>query len=299
MPWYGFALTSAAAIALVGLLEKKTLQKEHSLQYVAMFSLVKLGLFLLVFGRTVEWTISIPQGLLMLVDSVIGAGAFFMITKAIRRLELSTVMPLLSLDAGLTAILAWIFLGEYLNFGQFGGLTLLVLGAYLLELRHFSRDWWRQVKLQPRAIFRPLTKIWREPGGKYAVIGVILFSTSSVMDRSLLQQISVTTFLGYAFTIQGLIFFVAWLRRKKSLPRPAGIKSIWLLIVLAAGLHLLSNYAQAQAVGLAAVGLVVAVKRLATLFDVIIGGTYFHEHFLPQKIAATIFMLVGVYFIVR
>ncbi len=88
MPWYGFAIISALAIAAVGLVQKKTLQHEHSLEYATFFNIAKLALFLIVFGGQMVWAISSVQLGLVIATGIIGSLTFLVVAKAMRRLEL-------------------------------------------------------------------------------------------------------------------------------------------------------------------------------------------------------------------
>jgi len=54
MPWYGFALITAVAISIIGLLQKRTLQREHSIEFVTLLMMAKLIMFLLVFAPSLK-----------------------------------------------------------------------------------------------------------------------------------------------------------------------------------------------------------------------------------------------------
>lgn len=298
MPWYGFALISALGIAMVGLLEKKTLQREHSLEYVTIFSIIKLVLFFAFFWPAIQWTVSSHQFWVLILDGSVVAMAFFMVAKAIRRMEISSAVPVLSLDPGLTAILAWLFLGEHLTTTHVLGLSLLVLGTYVLEMHRAGIEGGPLDKIQ--TVLGPFKNLWRQKGGGYILAGLAFFSISSTLDRYILKQVPTNTYLGYILVVNAVIFLI-WLflsQRHRRILRP-GKGYVLLIIALGAAFHLTSNIAQAKAVSIAAVGLVIAVKRLSVLIDVILGGRFFHEKHLPQKILATMIMLLGLFFVVR
>lgn len=300
MPWFGYALIAAVCIATVGLLEKKVLQREHSVEYVAVFSIIKLGLFLLFLSSTIDWTVSTTELVVLIIDGSIGAMAFYMIAKAMRRMELSSAVPLLSLDPGLTAILAWLFLGEHLTMTHIFGLALLVLGAYTLEVHRRHGDLGQQVGSRLWNILSPLRGVWWKGGGRFIIAGLFLMAVSSTIDRYLLLRIPATTYVGYTLIVNTVIFLALFLRSRQPLQllKP-GRGYLLFFITVAAALHIVSTMSQAKAVGLAAVGLVIAVKRLAVLIDVVIGGRFLHEHHLPQKIFASAIMLAGLAFVVQ
>ena len=300
MAWYGYALLSALAIATVGLLQKKTLQHQHTAEYVAIFGIIKVLIFFSVTQSAIQWTVPNTILIWLLIDGLVGATAFFMVAKATRLLELSTAMPILSLDPGLVALLALVFLGERITGTQLIGLGLMLIGTYILELRHYPAGWWTKANFRPGMLFDPFRELAKGRGGHFAILGLIFFSISGVIDRFVLQHVTPTTYLAYILPTMAVVYILFFLRAKQPLEilRP-GRGYVIFIIILIAALHLGSNFAQAKAVSLAAVGLVIAVKRLSVLIDVIVGGKFFHEHNLMQKAVASTIMLAGVYFIVR
>lgn len=300
MPWYGYALISAACIATVGLLEKKTLQREHSSEYVTVFSTIKLSLFLLFFFPSISWGVTNLQFFWLVLDGVIGALAFWLVAKAIRRMEFSSAVPILSLDPGLTAVLAFLYLGERLTPIHVLGLGFMVAGTYVLELHRSHDETKSQAVNRWRTMLSPLTRVWKQPGGIYIIGGLLCFSISSTIDRSLLKEVAVNTYIAYTLITSTAIFLFIFLRSRQTIQilRP-GRGYVFFFVMIAAALHLTSNVAQAKAVSIAAVGLVIAIKRLSVLLDVVIGGKFFHERHLAQKAIATVVMLIGVFFIVQ
>lgn len=298
MSWLGYALLSAVCIATVGVLEKKTMQQEKSMVYVALFSIIKLVLFFIVFGSVTSWVVSSHQLLWLIVDGLIGGFAFLSMAEAMRRMAISKAVPLLALDPGLTALLALLFLGERLRGEQVLGLILLVLGTFILEVhRHPTLEgmakspWWKNILI-------PFKSIWTQPGGIVVLTSMLLFSLSSTIDRYLLKQIPSTTYVGYTLIVITILAFILILWRRPSTQFfKKGSRRVLIFIVLAAVFHLTSTLSQAKAVSIAAVGLVIAVKRLSVLLDVIFGGKLFHEQHLTQRVVASLIMLLGIYFV--
>lgn len=291
-PWYGYAIISALTIAAVGLLQKKTLQREHSLEYATVFTLFKLALFLAIFGPNVQWSVSGDLIWWVVIGGVVYAFAFLFIAKSMRRLDLSTVMPVLSIEPAIVAIIALGVLGEALTGGQWIGLGLTLIGTYVLEVRRHSE--------QPNQLFQPFLQLVRDRGGRLALWGLAFFSISSVIDRFALQRLDVLTYIGYILIISLAVYSLMWLAsNEKSELFRSGQRWLIPVILLIAALHLTSNLTQAKAISLAAVGLVIAIKRTAALLDILIGGRMFHEQRLVQKTLASIIILIGVYFIVQ
>ncbi len=297
MPWYGYALLTALTIALVGILQKKTLQNEHSTEYFMVFSVIKTGLFLL-FVHAIDWNVTTQQLGLLLLTGCLAGFAFFFVTKALRRLDLSIVSPVLTLDSALGSVIAFLVLGERLSGGQAFGLGLMVIGTYTLEFHRHAASGSRDSRLG--RLIEPFQNLWRTPGGIYALLAMIFFALSGVVDRSVLTTVSSTTYLAYVLPTIAVLSIIIFVRKPSALQilRPGSRTLMW-AIALTAGVHLLSNVTQTRATGLMAIGLVLAVKRLSTLIDVVLSGRLFHERGLRQKMAASVIMLIGLFFVVR
>ena len=74
-------------------------------------------------------------------------------------------------------------------------------------------------------------------------------------------------------------------------------KMEWKLILLVAVLTTGYRIMQSQAAALAAIGLVIAIKRSSALFTTIVGGEIFRERDLIRKTIACSIMIGGVYLI--
>lgn len=296
MTWYGYALLTALAIALVGILQKKTLQNTHSSEYFMVFSVLKVGLFFL-FARSVPWTVTSSQVFLLILTGSLAGLAFYFVTKALRRLDLSIVSPVLTVDSGISSLVALVVLHEVLSTQQFLGLFFLIVGTYVLELHHHDPS------LAPTSrwhrIFSPFRDLWRTPGGIYAILATLCFALSGVVDRVVLRQITTVTYLAYVLPTIAVIAIVVFTSRKSRLSiLRQGSRIVFWPILITAGIHLLSNVTQAKATALMAIGLVLALKRLSTLIDVVLSGRLFHEQHLRQKMLASIIMLIGVFLVV-
>jgi len=288
-----FALLNAVAIAALGLVQKKALLKEHSLEFATLSTLARTILFFGLFGWQITWVVS--SGILggLLLTSMISGLGFFFLTKALRRQDLSVVLPIVNLDAAVAALLALLILGETLAVHHFLGLALLILGTYALHVAEHPK-----ASFTLKHFVNPFRALWQEPGGHYAFLGMIFLAISAVLDRFLLRDISWQTYLGYTLPFTSAFFLLlSALHRHTFDVWRKNWRQLWWGIGLAAIFFLTANIAYAIALSLTSVAFVVAIKRSASVIDVLASGKIFHEQAVWQKSLATIIMLLGIVFI--
>lgn len=299
MPWYGYALLAGVCITLIGILQKRILKKEHSLEYVTVFSVIRLIFVLAVFSRHIDWTITVGQAGLLIAGAGFGSMAFLLTIKAIRRFEYSTITPIMALEPGLVAMLAVASLGESFAPWQWAGLALITLGAYGITLFNENRDW-RQVLRGPGHVTAPIIDALRRPGGWYIWVALASFSISALFARRVLTEVTPATYLFYDILILALIYVGMMVVRQERISIHTIDWRVTLFIIpLISAIHLLNSWLSSVALTLAPVGLVIAMKRTSTLFDIVVGGRLFHEHRLRGKLLATLLILLGTLLIVQ
>lgn len=286
MTWFVYAVLSAFLASLESILEKKTLQRVHSVDFSAVLAFAAaLISFPTLF--TASWAhVSLPVVGAIFLVSLLAAYAFIEVTRGIRHLEISTSSPLFLTSPMITALLAFVLLGEKLTMMQFGGMLLLLLGTYILETKHF---------FMAREFFNSL---WGDRYARVIIFGLFIYGFTSLGDRIILAHwgVSPMLYIALAQLCIALIFLVITLFQHRSLrPSVAIMKENWKGVFLVALLTTGYRLMQAEATALAAVGLVVAIKRSSTLFTTLIGGKLFHDHGILRKTIACLIMIVGVY----
>ena len=132
MEWYFVVLIAAVVYALGMIATKKGLVKEHSIEFLAVHSLLvaAFSMPLLFFIK-----LNMPLNVFLLVYALswIFTIALFYNTKAVHHLEISIVAPLMTLGPAITSILAVFLLKEFLNLQQIVGIAVLLAGAYILQ----------------------------------------------------------------------------------------------------------------------------------------------------------------------
>lgn len=288
MMWFTYAVISAFLGSLSAIIEKKILTRVHALDFSIALAYAT-ALSSLPFLISGEWRTIAPSTIgLIFIISLLAAFAFIGVMRGVRHLDISTSSPLLLLSPFLTTLFAYLILGETLTLLQLFGMGLLAVGIYILETKHLFRF---------REFWENTTK---DRYTRYILFGLFLYGLSSVGDRVVLGQLHVDP----KFYIALLQFFLAiqftgialYYRGSILLPLRT-MKSEWRMVVVVAILATLHRYLQAEATALAAVGLVVAVKRSSSLFTTIIGGELFRERDLLRKSIACMIMIGGVFLI--
>lgn len=281
-----FALLSALTIAGASLTSKKALDKEHSLGFALVAHMA--GFLLLVpLIAFIDLSVATVTFGWIYLASWFGAIGFLMITKAMRHLEVSIVVPLLNLSVILLILIAWAWLGERPDLPQTAGILLIAAGGYLLETNHHGMDLWRPFRL-----------LRSSPHFHHLAFGIVLYALSGATDKYVLRTVPPLTYLFYIYLLLTfnyvlLVFvlrpdggFRAIIREARS----AG--SLTFAFVL---LRLLSNAFYMYAVSMVFVAVANAIKRTSALVTVLLSGRMFHERHIAWKIGVCSLMLAGVF----
>lgn len=296
MSWIAFALLSAILATLAALSQKKTLIKEHAMEYSTVLAIIVATLTLpFLFTASLD-TIPLSAYALIYANSWLAAIAFLLVAKGLRHAPISTISPLLVLTPAITAVIAFFFLGETLSHLQMGGLAFLVIGLYVLESRKRG------------GIFQPFKKIMREKYVKLVLLALLAYGITSTIDKKIVGSameggfgLSATAyvpishvFIALNFIILQSVFYEGWEDVKQGLKHSGG----WILMIafLTVGYRLAQQHALTFAGS--KVSLVIAIKKMSALASTVIGGELFHERNLFQKAVACAMMIAGAVLII-
>jgi len=285
MEWYFFATLAALLTAVFTIIEKKTLMKEHAMEFSTVLAIFNF-LIALVLLPYVNFDFPIKTLGLMYLASVFGSIAFLFVAKAVRHMDVSIVSPLMTFSPAIVVVLAFFILGEKVTSLQLFGILLLIIGSYVLEAENHGT----------KKIF---TKTFKSNYFYYIFLALILYGFCSIFDKFILRTISPLTyipivqfFIAINFIILICIFHNGFEGIKHGI-RSAG-KWIFFVAILVTGYRL----AYAQAVSMTYVSLVIPIKRMSAFFVTIVGGKVFHEKNLTQRILACVIMLAGVFLVI-
>ena len=288
MIWVVFALLAAILSAFASIIDKKALFKEHAMEFSAVLAIFNfiITLPMLIVADFSEFTSKI--WLLLVINSILGGTAFLFYAKGLRHSQISISSSLLNFRPAMVFLLAFIFLKERMSYFQILGMIILLIGAYILEIKNKSHGF-----------FEPLKIMKSSKSIHFIFLAIILYGITSIIDKKILTLINVETYMVtiHFFMALVLIFYLS-IFHNGIIGLSHGIKNVWRHIALVAVLTTTYRFLQANAVSLADVSMVSPIKHTSTLFTVIIGGKLFHEENLKQKVLASLIMIIGVTFII-
>lgn len=290
--WYVFSLLAALLSAFAAIVSKKTLFKEHATEFS-----VTLALFNAIITAPILFTIdyaSIPLigYVSVFIISMFAGAAFILVQKAVRHSPVSLSSPMLAIAPMVTAIFAFVFLGESLTFLQIVGLILVIVGVILLSHKHgtnLKKDFYELIKSKTLHLILMALVLYAvcRTFERY-IYGPIEIGGLGLVVWEIIAIAHVLIFLFMAIYIS--IFYDGWKGIKH------GIISSWkpvlLIALLTVGYRISQSYAVTFVGG--KVAMVSVIKKTSALMVTIVGGTLFHEKNLLQRSIACVIVIVGI-----
>ena len=285
MLWIFLMILCALFFSLNHITNKAILRDAGAFDTVIASSILQI-LFILPFIGKVDFSISLKTLLLIAFAFSFGFGGYLMLNKCYKDNEVSTAAPLLNLNPVLIIIVSYILLGESLNMMQMVAVALIILGGYMISLKRTTD------------FLRPFTSM---PAKGFLQIGAVIFlwSFPAVLVKIILRS---TDFLTLAFFVYSgvFIFSSSWLLSKKRSFRIRSLfKQSWPLLGLSAFFLVAADILQFYVTAMPAVmvSLLMPIKRVSSLFTVILGGRIFKENNIMGKLIASLIMIAGLFMI--
>lgn len=282
--WQVLAITSALFSALAAIFEKKALFKSSPLSFSLLLSAIIL-LLTLPFLFFVDFTALQATTLLVLYGkSILGALAFLLVMHGLKKLEISSSLPLLVLTPAIVAVFAFFLLDETLNAVDIIGMVLLLIGTYYLQLK--KGDVW----------LSPFKTAFRNKAYIYLCGAILLFTTTTLLDKTLLKtyKLQPEAFIPIQqlfFTLNFAILFAFSKKERTGIKRT--FNDTWKIILAIAFFAVIYRYSHILAIKAGSVALVLSIKRTSVFFATVFGGQYFKDQNLVRKSIATLIMIVG------
>jgi drug/metabolite transporter (DMT)-like permease len=278
MTWVWLALGAALSLSLSDVLAKRALRTANPW----LVAWVKFGgAAVLTAGFLVvsPWPLWWPFLGLLAVALPFEVLAIYLYHRAISMSPLSLTVPMLAFSPVFLIFVGWVLLGERTAPLGWLGVSLITLGAYILNLR------------PGLGILEPLRALWREPGARLMLAVAALYSVTASLGKMLVLLSSPTFFGAFYMLMVTLILSPIALRPGAS----GGLREIRPLVAI--GIALLYGAMvifHFQAIELAPVAYMIAVKRTSLLFAVLWGGIFFREEVTAYRAAGAVIMVAGV-----
>jgi drug/metabolite transporter (DMT)-like permease len=286
MDWLSLSLVCAFSLASADAATKAWL-RDYSARELSLVRLGLTGLLMAPLLTDLGPLADLPRAFWLWVLALVPleVAAMLLYMQAIRDHPLSLTLPYLAFTPVFVILTGFLLLGERVSFKGAGGVSLVVIGAWLLNVRHARlREW--------RSWGAPLAAIVYEPGSRMMLSVALLYSLTATMGKGALQYMAPKHFGAFYFALLGVVVTLLF-----AAPRPRMLKSIWrrpwgVLAVTACNATMV--YTHFLALQRVEVAYMIAVKRSSLLFGILYGAVFFRERDLASHLLAGVLMVVGV-----
>lgn len=210
--------------------------------------------------------------------------AFYCYMWAIKVSPLSLTLPFLAFTPVFITFTGWMILNEKVSLLGFAGITLIVGGAYILN-----------VSLAREGFLLPFKAIFKEKGSWLMLLVSFIYAFTSAIGRKAILH-SDPFFFGVVYNLAltglvALIYPVMGGRGGERLISHIRLSPVILLGVAEA----VSIFSHVYALSLAQTAYMIALKRTSVLFGVLYGALLFGEERIRDRLLGAILMLFGVF----
>ncbi len=285
MDWLPLTLLSAFGLATADAVTKKCMG-DYRVRELVILRFAMAGILLLPLLLMEPWP-QLPAGFwrwtgLLLPLEIL---AMLLYMRAIRDSPLGLTLPYLAFTPVINTLTGYLLLGERVSSIGFAGISLVVAGAWLLNLEHARTA-------ERHAWLAPFSAIIRETGSRLMLMVAVLYSLTSVMGKGALQYVSPSFFGPFYFFLLGSVTLVLF-----SIREPAVVRVLWrrpgcnLLLGAAMAMMVITHFLAIERIEVA---YMIAVKRTSLLFGILYGALLFGESRLPEHLLAGVLMVTGV-----
>ncbi len=277
-----FILLSAVMHAGWNLILKTT---RHKLAFNVFMHASAIGIFSL-YWLLRDGAIPPPAGPVL--PLALSAGFFFAIyhaclTASYERADVSLAYPLTTTGPLYIPLWAYLFLNERLSLLGMGGILVVFLGAYILQMREFSRA----------GLSFPLRNI-RLPGVLFALSAGLFYSVGAIVDK---QGVTVADVFVYTYylDIALFLFLLAYALMTNSPNRfLEEIRVHWLQGIAAGLILFLSFITYRIGLQMAKVSYATSVRQVSAIAGVLGGILLFRERFGRIRLLGAGLIVLGV-----
>lgn len=283
MDWLGLALIAAFVMASADAATKAFYPDKSGVE-VLVLRLGTSGLLLLPVAvlnpippvPAIFWGL---MGILVPLELV----AHLLYFRAIRDSALHLTLPYLAFTPVFNVLTGYLVLGETVSLAGLGGVLLVVVGAYLLNLHHV---------LDGQGWLAPFKAMRRDPGPRRMLVVAALFSLTSPLSKAAMGYATPWTFGPFYYSVIGLTLLLGVaLWRPRTLMVLAHQPARYGLVAVLTSAMIITHF---LAIARVEVAYFIAVKRTSLLFGILYGALLFKEERLGRNLLAGGFMVAGV-----
>lgn len=284
IPWYYYGFLCAFSLASADALTKKKFADCSGLQLlIVRFSVPGLILLPLAFLHPLP---KVPPAFWLWIGALIPLEllAMSLYMLAIRDSPLHLTLPYLAFTPVFNVLTGFLVLGETVSNTGFGGILLVVTGAYFLNLKGNpdKRGSW----------LAPFASIIRERGSRYMLGVAAIYSLTSVFGKRALLYSTPASFGPFYFTLLGGIVLGFSLLMQPSALQPLLRRRIYLLLIgICMAVMVVTHF---QGIASVEVAYFLSLKRTSLLFGIVYGALLFKEPHLIRNLTGGILMIFGV-----
>jgi uncharacterized membrane protein len=223
-------------------------------------------------------------------SGILEAVYFYTLSRAYSHGDLSQVYPIARGSAPLF-IVGWagIFLGERPSTAGMGGVLLIVLGLYLINLP--SLRLWK----------KPLTT-FKEPAAIWALLTGLLISIYMTVDKVGVEHVRPESYVELVLAVSGVALAAQWLHGSRRQALLAEVRAgkghsarrAGACIVLGAAFGMAGYLLVLLALRLSPVGYIGAVREVSVVIGAWMGVRFFRERSGPVRIVASTLVVLGI-----
>ena len=219
------------------------------------------------------------------VGGVLGGVTYWLYGLALKAGDLSLTLPMLAFTPLFLLVTSPLTLGEFPEPGGLCGIALVVAGAYVLNLRE-----------RKSGVLGPIKALWTRRGPRLMLAVAAIWSIGANLDKLGLRASSPLFWGAAVYTATFLALLGPRLVKKARAGRRLPGLPPW-PVAVAGLLEAIGIVCQMHALPLTQVSYVIAVKRLSSVFGVLLGALVLREPDLAHRLPGALLMVAGVFFI--
>lgn len=281
--WFIYALLGAVGKSYSGFFRKKLAKDISGSMYMwVAYTLILVLLTPFMWTRTPELTDMVLTAPLAVVGAVISLMvATWLNLEALKREELSYIAPLNAFVPVFTLIIAMLFLQETPPPLGILGVGIIVLGAYIVNIKPGRIKW-----------YDPLKRLFTNTGAVLSLGVALGYAMNTVLYKQISNQGFDALSIMYVTTLVGWLLLVhvpVW--QRKDLRRVVSANK--LILFGAAGSSFAAAFFHILTIANTYASYAVSVRRFDILFSVILGWRYLKESNIRIKLAGSLCMVAG------